>query len=46
MVHYYLNKKEISEAQAKEIEAKNKEYLASGDFNLWEKIQFIVKVNK
>ena len=31
MKRYFLDRKEITEAEAKEIEAKNKEYMASGD---------------
>ena len=45
MKRYFLDRKEITEAEAKEIEAKNKEYMASGDFELWAKCQFIMVIN-
>ena len=41
---YYVNGIEVSELEAQEIYKKNKEYLASGDLNLWFKIQYIVVV--
>jgi hypothetical protein len=41
---YYVNGIEVSELEAQEIDKKNKEYLASGDLNLWFKIQYIVVV--
>lgn len=43
-MRYYVNGKEISEQEAKVIEAKNKEYMMSGDFALLSKIEFIVIV--
>ncbi|EOS16413.1 MULTISPECIES: hypothetical protein [Bacteroidaceae] len=43
---YYLQGKEISEKQAKAIEAKNKEYINSNDISLWAKCQFITVINK
>lgn len=45
MKRYYVNGKEISEQEAKAIEAKNREYMSSTDFSLWAKCQFIVVVN-
>jgi hypothetical protein len=42
MKRYFTNGIEITEAEAKEIERKNNEYLASGDFNEMLKIKFIV----
>ena len=42
----YLQGKEISEKQAKAIEAQNKEYISSKDFTLWAKCQFITVVTK
>lgn len=41
MTRYYLSNTEISEQEAKAIEAKNQEYLASGNIEDWAKIQFI-----
>lgn len=41
---YYVNGLEVSKLEAKEIDKKNKEYLASVDLNLWLKIQHIVIV--
>ena len=43
---YYLDGKEISESVANAIEALNKEYIASGDFELMAKCQFIVKIEE
>lgn len=46
MKRYFLDRKtEITEAEAKEIEAKNKEYMASGDFELMLKCEFITIIN-
>ena len=45
MKRYYVNGKEISEQEAKAIEAKNREYMSSTDFSLWAKCQFVVVVN-
>ncbi|WP_303224065.1 hypothetical protein [Butyricimonas faecihominis] len=44
MKKYFVNGKEISEQEAIEIEIKNNEYMASGDFSLWAKCQFIVVI--
>lgn len=41
---YFVNGFEVSEIEAQEIDKKNKEYLASGDLNLWIKIKHIVIV--
>lgn len=46
MKRYYLQGKEISEQQAKAIEAQNKEYMNSNDFTLLGKCQFIIVVTK
>jgi hypothetical protein len=43
---FYLNGKEISESVANAIEALNQEYIASGDFELMAKCQFIVKIEE
>ena len=42
MKRYFYGFKEITEAEAKEIERKNHEYLNSGDFNEMLKIRFVV----
>lgn len=44
MKRYFINGTEITEAEAKEIERKNIEYLASNDFNEMLKIKFIVVI--
>lgn len=46
MKRYFVNGKEISEQEAKAIEAKNKEYMNSNDFSLWAKCEFITVINK
>jgi len=46
MKRYFVDGKEISEKEAKAIEAKNKEYMSSKDFSLWAKCQFITVINK
>lgn len=46
MKRYYLQGEEISEKQAKAIEAKNKEYINSNDISLWAKCKFITVINK
>lgn len=46
MKKYYLQGKEISEKQAKAIEAKNQKYISSNDFTLWAKCQFVTVVTK
>lgn len=43
---YYLQGKEISEKQAKVIEAQNQKYISSNDFTYWAKCQFITVVTK
>lgn len=42
MKRYFVNGIEITEAEAKEIERKNSEYLNSGNFEDMFKIKFIV----
>lgn len=44
MKRYFVNGIEITEAEAKEIEIKNNEYLASGDMGEMLKIKFIVVI--
>jgi hypothetical protein len=44
MKKYYVNGKEISEQEAKAIEAKNAEYMGSTDFSLWAKCEFITVI--
>lgn len=44
MKKYYVNGKEISEQEAKVIEAKNAEYMSSTDFSLWAKCEFITVI--
>lgn len=44
MKKYYVNGKEISEQEAKAIEAKNAEYTKSTDFSLWAKCEFITVI--
>jgi hypothetical protein len=44
MKKYYVNGKEISEQEAKTIEAKNAEYMSSTDFSLWAKCEFITVI--
>ena len=46
MKRYFVNGKEISEQEAKEIEANNKKYMESNDFNLWAKCEFITVIGK
>lgn len=46
MKRYFVNGKEISEQEAKAIEAKNQEYMNSNDFSLWAKCEFITVINK
>lgn len=45
MKKYFVNGEEVSEQEAKAIEAKNKEYMNSTDFSLWAKCQFITVIN-
>lgn len=45
MKRYFINGKEISEQEAKAIEARNKEYI-SNDISLWAKCKFITVINK
>lgn len=42
MKHYFLNGKEIPQAEAQEIQRLNREYMNSGDFSDLLKIRFIV----
>lgn len=44
MKRYFVGNKEITEAQAKEIEKKNREIMESGDFAAMLNIQFIVVI--
>ena len=46
MKKYYLQGKEISEKQAKAIEAQNQKYISSNDFTLWAKCQFVTVATK
>ena len=46
MKKYYVNGKEITEQEAKAIEARNAEYMSSPDFSLWAKCEFITVVTK
>lgn len=46
MKRYFVNGKEISEKEAKKIEANNKKYMESNDFNLWAKCEFITVIEK
>lgn len=46
MKRYFVNGKEISEQEAKVIEAKNNEYMSSNDLSLWAKCEFITVINK
>ena len=46
MKRYFINGKEISEQEAKAIEARNKEYINSNDISLWSKCEFISVINK
>lgn len=46
MKKYFVNVTQISEQEAKAIEAKNREYMNSNDFSLWAKCEFITVVNK
>lgn len=45
MKKYFVNGKQISEQEARDIEAKNKEYMSSQDLSLWAKCQFIIVIN-
>jgi hypothetical protein len=44
MKRYFVNGKEITEAEAKEITENNNKYMASNDFNEMLKIKFIVVI--
>lgn len=46
MKKYYVNGMEITEQEAKAIEARNAEYMSSTDFSLWAKCGFITVVTK
>ena len=46
MKKYYVNGMEITEQEAKAIEARNAEYMSSTDFSLWAKCEFITVVTK
>ena len=45
MKTYYVNNKQVTEAEAKEIIARNEEYINSGDPELWLKCEFIIAIN-
>lgn len=45
MKRYFVNGREISEQEAKAIEARNKEYMSSTDFNLWLKCEHIIVID-
>lgn len=45
MKKYYVNGTEITEQEAKTIEARNAEYMSSTDFSLWAKCEFITVIN-
>ena len=44
MKRYILNGKQITEQEAKTIEARNQEYLNSGDWDLIAKCEFVVVI--
>lgn len=44
MKKYYVNGKEITEQEAKVIEAGNAEYMGSTGFSLWAKCEFITVI--
>lgn len=44
MERYFLNGKQITEQEAKTIEARNQEYLNSGDWDLIAKCEFVVVI--
>ena len=46
MKKYYVNGQEITEQEAKAIEARNAEYMSSTGFSLWAKCEFITVVTK
>lgn len=46
MKKYYVNGQEITEQEAKAIEARNAEYMSSTNFSLWAKCEFITVVTK
>ena len=46
MKKYYVNGTEITEQEAKAIEARNTEYMSSTDFSLWAKCEFITVITK
>ena len=46
MKKFYLQGKEISDQEAKAIEARNKKYINSNDISLWAKCKFITVINK
>lgn len=46
MKKYYVNGQEITEQEAKAIEARNAEYMSSTDFSQWAKCEFITVVTK
>lgn len=45
MKQYFVNGKEVSEKEAKEIEKKNNEYMSSDDLSLWANCEFIMVIN-
>lgn len=46
MKKYFVNGKQITESEAKVIEARNREYMNSGDWSLIAKCEFIVIIKK
>lgn len=44
MKKYYVNGQEITEQEAKAIEARNAKYMSSTDFSLWAKCEFITVI--
>ena len=46
MKRYFYGFKEITEAEAKEIERKNQEYLKSNDIKDWYNIKFVMVIDK
>jgi hypothetical protein len=45
MKRFYVNGKQISESEARAIDAKNIEYMKRGDWDSLAKIQFITIIN-
>lgn len=45
MKTYYVRGEQVTAQEAAEIEKRNNKYLASNDFSLWQKIEFVVVKN-